>query len=61
MQPVKTSSVLRQGPSPGYGEGQEQSIEPSIIKPFTQIPTRRDEELFLFICDLKNPEGFWPL
>jgi len=58
---VKTPGVLRQGPPPGYREAQEQSIEPSIIKPFTKIPTRRDEKPLLLVSALKNPEGFWLL
>jgi len=58
---MKTPSVLRQRPPPGYRESQEQSIEPSIIKPFTKIPTRRDEKPLLFVWALENPEGLWPL
>jgi hypothetical protein len=61
MKPVKTPGVLRQRPPPGYREGQEQSIEPSIIKALTKIPTRGDEKPLLFVWALKNPEGFWPL
>lgn len=47
MLSVQTADILGQSPFPGYRHRQEQRIEPRIVKPFANIPARRQYEAFL--------------
>ncbi len=52
MQPVQASRILSKGSLPRYREGQEERVQPGVIKAFSQIAARCQNNTLVAIRDL---------